>query len=98
MSTNEQSQSRNQPPSRDPARDAAVREIAKRELLIETLDRRMRDALDFHEVSVWCVEAALEAAYEAGRDAGRRAERRRRTPTRCQCPACGREIRITPVT
>lgn len=86
----------------DPTRDAAIRhttirEIAKRELLIETLERRKRDALDFHDVSVWGVEAALIAAYEAGREAGRTAERKRRTPTRCQCPACGREIRITTV-
>ena len=51
----------------DAIRDAAIREIAKRELLIETLERRMRDSLDFHDVSVWGVEAALIAAYEAGR-------------------------------
>jgi hypothetical protein len=82
----------------DPVRESAIREIAKRELLIETLERRMRDALDFHEVSVWGVEAALIAAYEAGREAGRIAERKRRTPTHCTCPACGRDIRITPVT
>jgi hypothetical protein len=77
----------------DPTRDAAIRDIARRELLIETLERRMRDALDFHDVSVWGVEAALTAAYEAGRTA----ERRRRTPTRCECPGCRREIRITPL-
>lgn len=82
----------------DAARDAAIRGIARRELLIETLDRRMRDALDFHDVSVWGVEAALVAAYEAGREAGRRAERRRRAPARCKCPACGRDIEITPLT
>lgn len=87
----------------DRARDTAIRhttirEIARRELLIETLERRMRDALDFHEVSVWGVESALTAAYEAGREAGKTAERKRRTPTHCTCPACGRDIRITPVT
>jgi hypothetical protein len=87
----------------DRARDAAIRhttisEIARRDLLIETLERRKRDALDFHDVSVWGVEAALIAAYEAGREAGRIAERKRRTPTHCTCPACGRDIRITPVT
>jgi hypothetical protein len=82
----------------DPIRDAAIREIARRELLIETLDRRMRDALDFHEVAVWTIEAALTAAYEAGREAGSKAERKRRTPTRCQCPACGRDIEIKPLT
>ena len=81
----------------DPTRDAAIREIAKRELLIETLDRRMSDRLDFHDLAVWTIEAALTAAYEAGREAGRKAERRRRTPTRCDCPACGRRIEIRPL-
>ncbi|MFO0873151.1 MAG: hypothetical protein U0575_04160 [Phycisphaerales bacterium] len=78
----------------DANRDAAIRDIAKKDLFIETLERRMRDALDFHEVSVWGVEAALIAAYEAGRAA----ERRRRTPTQCECPACGRRIDIKPLT
>jgi hypothetical protein len=78
----------------DPLRHAAICEIAKRELLIETLDRRMSDRLDFHDLAVWTIEAALTAAYEAGREAGRNAERRRRTPTRCECPACGRRIEI----
>ncbi len=81
-------------PTDDTARHAAIREIAMRELRIETLDRRMSDSLDFHDVSVWSVEAALAAAYEAGRAA----ERKRRTPTRCDCPACGRSITITPLT
>jgi len=62
-------------PPTDAIRDAAIREIAKRELFIETLERRMRDSLDFHDVSVWGVEAALMAAYEAGRAA----ERKQRT-------------------
>ena len=33
---------------------------------IETLDERKSDRLDFHEMSVWQLKAALEAAYEAG--------------------------------
>lgn len=83
----------------DPARDAAILAIAKRELLFEvdTFEPR-RSGADFREVAIWMVEQALIAAYEAGREAGRSVERKRRTPTRCQCPACGREIRITPVT
>ncbi|MBX3356452.1 MAG: hypothetical protein KF724_12220 [Phycisphaeraceae bacterium] len=83
----------------DPARDAAILAIAKHELLFEvdTFEPR-RSGADFREVAIWMVEQALTAAYEAGREAGRSAERKRRTPTRCQCPACGREIRITPVT
>ena len=80
----------------DPARDAAILEIAKRDLLFETLTTRMSSA-DFREVAVWMVETALAAAYEAGREAGRKTERRRRTPTRCDCPACGRPIEIKPL-
>lgn len=76
------------------ARERAIHEIARRDLLIETLERRWSDSLDFHDVGVWNVKAALEAAYEAGRAA----ERKRRIPTRCKCPACGRTVEITQVT
>ena len=34
---------------------------------LDTLTTRNRDALDFHELAVWQIKAALEAAYEAGR-------------------------------
>jgi len=73
----------------------ALLDIARRELLfeIETFTPR-RSGADFREVAVWMVEQALIAAYEAGRAA----ERKSRTPTRCQCPACGRDIRITTTT
>ena len=83
----------------DAIRAAAILAIAKRELLfeIDSFEPR-RSGADFREVAVWMVEQALAAAYEAGREAGRKAERRRRTPTRCTCPACGRDIRITPIT
>ncbi len=83
----------------DPTRDAAILEIAKRDLLfeIDTFEPR-RSGADFREVAVWMAEAALKAAYEAGREAGRTAERRRRTPTRCDCPACGRRIDIFRIT
>lgn len=83
--------------SNDPTRDAAIREIAKRELFLETLEPTMSGA-DFREIAVWMAETALKAAYEAGREAGRTAERRRRTPTKCDCPACGRRIDIFPLT
>jgi hypothetical protein len=33
---------------------------------IQTLGSRKSDRLDFHEVSVWGIEAALRAAYELG--------------------------------
>jgi len=39
--------------------------IAAEHLGIETLEARKRDSLDFHEVSVWGVKAALEAACDA---------------------------------
>lgn len=48
--------------------------IAKEHLLIETLEERKRDSLDFHEVSVWGVQAALEDAYAAGLAAAREAK------------------------
>ena len=42
-------------------------EIAEEHLLIPTLETRRSDSLDFHEVSVWTVDAALNAAFDAGR-------------------------------
>ena len=71
-------------------RDTIISAIARDELLIETLEPRNRDALDFHDVSVRAVKAALERAYEAGRTSA--------PPNRVPCPACGREIEIRPVT
>ena len=40
--------------------------IAQEHLFIDTLEEQKSDRLDFHDVSVWCVEAALLAAYQAG--------------------------------
>ncbi|MFO0782066.1 MAG: hypothetical protein U0636_00090 [Phycisphaerales bacterium] len=80
--------------SADPARDAAIRRIARIELLVETLETRGRDSLDFHDLSVGCIESALRDAYEAGRAAGRGSPK----PTRCLCPACGRSIEVHPIT
>lgn len=48
-----------------------IAQIAAEHLLIETLETRNRDCLDFHEVPVWGIQAALNAAYEAGRDSVR---------------------------
>jgi hypothetical protein len=50
-------------------RDQALTEIAARILDIETLAPRNSDRLDFHELSVWGIKAALEAAYAAGQRA-----------------------------
>ena len=45
---------------RDPKRDATIERIAKEVLWIETLDSRGRDRLDFHELGVGAIRAALE--------------------------------------
>jgi hypothetical protein len=50
--------------------------IAQKHLSIETLETRRSDSLDFHDVSVRGVRAALEAAYKAGANAQRNAFRR----------------------
>lgn len=60
-----------------------IADLAQQHLQISTLEVRRVDSLDFHEVTVWQVRAALEAAYQAGLDAakarGRAATRRRRS-------------------
>ncbi|CAA7620531.1 hypothetical protein [Magnetospirillum sp. SS-4] len=50
-------------------RDQALTEIATQILGFETLDTRKSDRLDFHELAVWQIKAALEAAYAAGQKA-----------------------------
>ena len=57
-------------PNADTARDAQLLEIARRQFRIETLETRNWDRLDFHDVAVWAIRAALEEAFEAGRRAG----------------------------
>lgn len=47
-----------------------IERIAREDLLIETLDERGRDHLDFHDVSVRGVKDALERAYAEGYAAG----------------------------
>lgn len=45
-------------------------DIARRHFpTVQTLATRNSDPLDFHDVSVWAIEAALEEAYQAGRGA-----------------------------
>ena len=46
--------------------DALLTRIAQEHLLIDTLETRNSDSLDFHDVSVWGVKEALIAAYQAG--------------------------------
>jgi len=38
---------------------------------IETLETQNSDRLDFHDVSVWSIRAALESAFAAGQAAAR---------------------------
>ena len=49
--------------------DDTLQQIAAEELHIPTLDTRHSDALDFHEVHVAGLQAALTRAYEAGAQA-----------------------------
>ncbi len=46
--------------------DTLLELIAQQHLSIETLATRNRDALDFHDVGVASLKAALKAAYQAG--------------------------------
>lgn len=43
-----------------------LQEIARKHLRIETLETQKSDRLDFHDLAVWNIEAALKAAFEAG--------------------------------
>ncbi len=58
-----------------------LEQITKQHLLIDTLETQSSDRLDFHDVSVWGVKAALEAAYEAGL----KAAQTKTTPIHTQC-------------
>ena len=42
--------------------------IAKEHLNLQTLETGNSDELDFHELSVWQLKAALQAAHDAGAD------------------------------
>ncbi len=55
--------------------DKALTQIAAKHLDIETLEERKMDSLDFHEVAVWNLKAALRAAYEAGRQPNQKTDR-----------------------
>lgn len=44
--------------------------ISREHLSIETLTTRKSDSLDFYDVSVWGVVAALNEAYELGKKEG----------------------------
>jgi hypothetical protein len=50
-------------------REEVIEQIARDVLRIETLFTRKSDSLDFYEVAVWQVKAALGRAYELGYEA-----------------------------
>lgn len=50
----------------DPKIEKALEKIAQDNLDIETLKTRKSDELDFHEVAVWGIKAALIEAFELG--------------------------------
>ena len=52
-----------------PTPDVLFERLAKEHLFIDTLQTQHSDRLDFHDVSVWGIKAALQAAYEAGTSA-----------------------------
>ena len=62
-----------QPPQVNQALETLLQQIALDHLFIETLETRISDRMDFHEVSVWGVKSALMAAYEAGLQAAMQA-------------------------
>jgi hypothetical protein len=61
-----QTTNRQRASKKEPTVDELLAAIAKATLHIDTLETRKSDSLDFHDVAVWSVKAALEAAYRAG--------------------------------
>ena len=55
--------------NRDKKLADAVEQIRK-QLGLETLETRRRDALDFHDLAVWTIRDAIQTAFNAGYDAG----------------------------
>ncbi len=61
-----QTTNKKRPGKQEPTVDELLAAIANATLHIATLETRNSDSLDFHDVAVWSVKAALEAAYRAG--------------------------------
>jgi len=49
-----------------------IEALAKKILMVETLETRSSDSLDFYDTAVWQMKEALEQAYKAGFEAGRK--------------------------
>lgn len=60
------------------AQNQLFEQIAREHLFIDTLKTQHSDRLDFHEVGVGCIRAALAAAFAAGQQA---ADARQRSST-----------------
>lgn len=45
-----------------------LEQIARETTRVETLETRQSDSLDFHDIAVWSLKAALEKAYKAGQE------------------------------
>jgi hypothetical protein len=60
-------------PTKGPSEALLLEIAAKHFHSIETLETQNSDRLDFHDVAVWAIRAALEDAFEAGRIAGAKA-------------------------
>ena len=56
-----QTTNRKRPSKKEPTVDELLSAIAQETLHIDTLETRKSDSLDFHDVAVWSVKAALEA-------------------------------------
>ncbi len=48
--------------------DEKIFKIAQKYLLVETLESRNSDRLDFHSIPVWQIKYALQQAYLAGKE------------------------------
>lgn len=59
--------------------NATIDQIARRHLGIETLAVRNSDSLDFHDLGVAGVKAALQAAFAAGQQASAAAAKKQVT-------------------
>jgi len=53
-------------PAKGPSEALLLEIAAKHFHSIETLETRNSDRLDFHDVAVWAIRAALTEAYAAG--------------------------------
>ena len=54
-----QTTNKKRPGKKEPTVDELLAAIAKATLHIDTLETRKSDSLDFHDVAVWSVKAAL---------------------------------------